>query len=1272
MRLSDVRRPCFSLLRRNVRLEKVAPDLVSQGDSRPFVGHEEDENPTPVSVSGSRFVIRPAKSGFRCFRKGTTRQVPNHSVSSSSLKTDLGGDDPIILSCVVNDSINTVCMLDSGATSQFIDQEWAISQGLVLKKKKHPECLTVVDGRPSVAGDITHEVTIKVLIDQHSENLTCRVTRLGDHKLILGKSWLRLHNPVIDWQRNTVLFGSGFCQAHCLPLRQTPAPSFSVPSQNNNRFSISMVSATCFLATARQKSTELFAVSVRDIQKALDIKKKTASEELADMRKTIPSDYHEYIDLFLKEVADAKLPPHRYIDHEIPLEEGTKPPFGPLYSMSELELKALREYLEENLSKGFIRASSSSAASPVLFAKKADGSLRFCVDYRALNKITKKNRYPLPLIDETLNRIRSAKVFTRLDLRAAFNLIRIKEGDEWKTAFRTRYGLFEYLVMPFGLTNAPATCQQFVNDTLREYLDVFCCVYLDDILIYSDDLEKHTKHVKMILNKLQEAGLYVKGEKCEFHTTSTTFLGFIISPTGISMDPAKVKAVQEWETPQSVHDVQCFLGFANFYRRFINGYARICNPLFNLLRKDTVWSWTPECEKAFAFLRESFCSAPILRHYKPELDTVLEVDASDSVTGGILSQYASDDNNNLVLHPIAFRSKKMSPAECNYGIGDKELLAIVQAFEDWHLYLEGTSSPVTVYTDHSNLQTFMDKMRLSRRQARWAQKLAEYNFVIVYREGKANGKADALSRRSGDLPKEGDGRGRPIDSILKPQNFLSFAATTNFHAEVSKSLATDTLGQSVIKALNSGDSRHPKVALAECSYSNGLLLVNGLLYIPDDESLQAKIIRSCHEHPAAGHPGRAATFELLTREYWWPSMRRTIARYIRNCDTCSRIKPARHAPYGFLSPLTVPQRRWESCSMDFIVGLPVSDGKDALFVVVDRLTKMAHFIPCTSEIDSPEAARLFADHVFKHHGLPATIVADRGPQFRSQFLKSLCNILAISQNLSSGFHPQTDGQTERINAILEQYLRAYCNYQQDNWVELLTLAEFSYNNTVSSTTGVTPFFANYGQAPRWQILARQDVPLPTNEKLLDFSDRLQKLETHLRAEMKYAQDEQAEYADRHRLAPPAFKVGDQVWLLRRHIRTNRPSNKLDYKRLGKFEIMAKISPHAYKLKLPHSMKVHPVFHISLLEPVATDPLPGQVQPPPPPIEVDGQLEYEVDSILDSRRHRRRLEYLVQWSGDFVPTWQPHWDLQNSPRLVRDFHLQYPQKPRPSKLPDLPN
>jgi hypothetical protein len=483
----------------------------------------------------------------------------------------------------------------------------------------------------------------------------------------------------------------------------------------------------------------------------------------------VPEEFHDFLPLFEEAVAN-QLPPHRKSDHTIPLKEGFQPPFGPLYSLSRFELEALKKWLEENLKKGFIRASSSPSGAPILFVKKGDGSLRLCVDYRGLNEGTIKNRYPLPLLQETLMRLSKARYFTKLDVRNAYNLLRIAEGEEWKTAFRTRYGLYESLVMPFGLTNAPASFQNFINDALQPFLDRFATAYLDDILIYSDTLEEHREHVRLVLEQLQKHGLHLKPEKCEFFRTEVKYLGLIIGREGIKMDPEKVRAVREWETPGKLFDVRSFLGFANFYRRFIYGYSDIVRPLTELTRKGRKWSWDPEHDAAFEHLKDAFASAPILQRFDFDKDIVVETDASDYVSAGVLSQVGDDG----LLHPVAFFSKKHSPAECNYEIYDKELMAIIRCFEEWRAELQSSINPIKVLSDHKNLEYFMTNKLLSRRQARWAQFLSQFDFKIVYRPGKLGGKPDALTRRSGDLPKPGDERENfNFSTLLKPDRIVA-------------------------------------------------------------------------------------------------------------------------------------------------------------------------------------------------------------------------------------------------------------------------------------------------------------------------------------------------------------------------------------------------------------------------------------------------------------------------------------------------------------------
>ncbi|RYO56238.1 hypothetical protein AA0116_g8225 [Alternaria tenuissima] len=410
-----------------------------------------------------------------------------------------------------------------------------------------------------------------------------------------------------------------------------------------------------------------------------------------------------------------------------------QPPWGPLYGMSRGELLVLRRELTSLLEKGFIRVSSSPASAPVLFARKPGGGLRLCIDYRALNAITKKDRYPLPLIRETLNNLSKAKWFTKLDVIAAFHKIRVAEGDEWKTAFRTPLWTVRVAGNTLWHGEFPSTFQRYINWTLREYLDEFCSAYLDDVLIYTDgSLQQHQEHVKKVLSKLQAAGLHVDIKKCEFEVKSTKYLGFIIDAgKGIRMDPEKVKAIKEWEAPRTVKGVRSFLGFANFYRRFIRDFAKVATPPLTRLTGDVTFVWGDDEQKAFDKLKEVFITEPNLAAFDPERDTVLECDSSGYAVGGVLSQY--DDEG--ILRPCAFFSRKNNAHECNYEIHDKELLAVIRCLEEWDAELRSVKS-FKVITDHKNLEYFMKPKLLSERQVRWAALLSRYNMEMLYRPGK--------------------------------------------------------------------------------------------------------------------------------------------------------------------------------------------------------------------------------------------------------------------------------------------------------------------------------------------------------------------------------------------------------------------------------------------------------------------------------------------------------------------------------------------------------
>ncbi|CDO77784.1 hypothetical protein BN946_scf184609.g1, partial [Trametes cinnabarina] len=385
---------------------------------------------------------------------------------------------------------------------------------------------------------------------------------------------------------------------------------------------------------------------------------------------------------------------------------------------------------------------------------------------------------------------------------------------------------------------------------------------------------------------------------------------------------------------------------------------------------------------------------------------------------------------------------------------------------------------------------------------------------------------------------------------------------------------------------------------------------------------------------------------------------------------CARAKTPRHLPYGTLKQLPIPERPWNSISMDLIEQLPSSGGYTAILVVVDRLTKQAIFIPTHDTLTASELADLFVMHVFSKHGVPSHVTSDRGSEFVSHFFRSLGKALDMRLHFTSGYHPEGDGQTERVNQTLEQYLRIYCNYQQDNWARLLPLAEFAYNNAPNATTGISPFFANKGYHPGLTVHPERDL---TSARAREFAVDLEELHTELRKQIAEAQARYQVQADKHRLPAPDFRIGDLVYLKAEHIRTTRPSKKLSEKFLGPFEIIAKVGTHSYTLRLPDSMRaVHPVFHVSQLEPATPNVIPGRVQPPPPPVIVDGEPEYEISEILDSKLDRRRktckLLYLVRWAGyegtDEETSWILATELGHAQELVSDFHRTYPDKPGP--------
>jgi len=492
------------------------------------------------------------------------------------------------------------------------------------------------------------------------------------------------------------------------------------------------------------------------------------------------------------------------------------------------------------------------------------------------------------------------------------------------------------------------------------------------------------------------------------------------------MEPEKVEEVTGWPTPQCIKDVQKFLGLANYYRQFVKDFAKIAKPLHQLVRKDEKWRWEKEQEEAFTKLKEIFTTKPVLA--APDLDKEMrvEADASDYATGGVLSVKGEDGK----WRPVAFISKSLNDVERNYEIHDKEMLAVIRCLEAWRHFLEGARTKFEIWTDHKNLEYFMTNQKLNRRQARWALFLSRFDFTLKHVPGAKMGKADGLSRRP-DWRKgiEKDNEDRTLVKV----EWLRIAGTEEVLIEgvdllkkVRESKAKD---DEVIQAVEEMKRAGVKMLRnEEWREEEGLMLKEGKVYVPKDEELRTEIIRLHHDTLVGGHGGQWKMVELVTRNFWWPGVTKEVKRYVEGYDSCQRNKNRTTAPAGKLMPNEAPEKPWTHITADFITKLPLAQGYNAILVVCDRLTKMAHFIPTTDKISAEGLARLFRDHVWKLHGLPESVISDRGAQFVVNLMKELNQMLGIETRLSTAFHPQTDGQTEKINQELEQYLRMFIDH----------------------------------------------------------------------------------------------------------------------------------------------------------------------------------------------------------------------------------------------------
>ena len=626
------------------------------------------------------------------------------------------------------------------------------------------------------------------------------------------------------------------------------------------------------------------------------------------------------------------------------------------------------------------------------------------MDYRQLNKVTIRNKYPLPRIDDLFDQLQGATVFSKIELRSGYHQLRIRESDVPKTAFRTRYGHYEFLVMSFGLTNAPTAFMDLMNRVFRPYLDWFVIVFIDDILVYSRSELEHERHLGLVLQTLRRHQLYAKFKKCEFWLIRVGFLGHVVSVDGIYVDPHKVEAVANWEQPTTVTEVRSFLGLAGYYCRFIEGFSKIAGPLHGLTRKGVKFEWTDRCEESIQTLKERLTSAPVLT--LPEGNEGFEVysDASHQGLGCLLMQHK---------RVVAYASRQLKKHKLNYPTHDLELAVVIFALKTWRHYLYGATCQI--FIDHKSLKYLFTQKELNLRQRWWMELLKDYDCTIDYHPGKANVVADALSRKSTGslaymqtiqlwLMVELRELGVELRMHVLRVLFASFQLRPILVDLILEAQLEDPYLMSMRRKVEEGEQSDFAIR------NDGALVIGFRLCVPAAEELKEQILGEAHSSAYAIHPGSTKMYRTLKEYYWWLGMKREVAEYVSKCLVCQQVKAERQKPSGLLQPLPIPKWKWEHITMDFVFKLPPTTQRhDGIWVVVDQLTKSAHFLPIREKFSPQKLPELFMNHIVSLHGVPVSIISDRDPRFSSRFWKGLMKELGVRLNLSTTFHPQTDG-----------------------------------------------------------------------------------------------------------------------------------------------------------------------------------------------------------------------------------------------------------------------
>ena len=844
---------------------------------------------------------------------------------------------------------------------------------------------------------------------------------------------------------------------------------------------------------------------------------------------------------------------------EMEIETGDTPPIKqPVRRLPFGVREEVAKLIRDMQKNGVIEPSKSPWASPIVLVRKRDGSHRFCVDYRKVNAVTKADKFPLPRIDDLLDRLGKCKFFSTLDLASGFWQIRVSAQAREKTAFVTPQGLYQFKVMPFGLTNAPAVFQRLMEQVLRglnpESGPDFVAAYIDDILVFSTTLKDHLEHLRKVMDRLLDVGLKLKPSKCRFVRHEVEYLGHIITPDGLQPNPRLVLAACEFPTPQNVQDVRRFLGLTSYYRKFIAGFAKIANPLHRLTRKGATYLWSVECQSAFEKLKEKLVTAPVLAYPTFDQGFTLETDASIDGLGAILSQVQDDEQ----LHPVAYASRALNPHEANYGITELETLAVVWAMSHFHHFLYGNC--LTVYTDHSAIKEVLGSPNPSGKHARWWMKVygsGVRELKICHRAGRENVNADALSR-SPHAPSpqvdlmEGEVQVAVVNNSQPPTSGENLADLLILDPPAVDNVQRSTYGveqakdsdlRETMEFLKSGDlPDDPQRARKIAAQAPSFALVEGILHYIDPKRshrrrvvvpshLRRQVMENSHSGPYGGHFAVSRLYGALAQQWWWERMYTDIVKFCKSCPECAIATGSGRRDNPPLHPIPV-QRPFQIIGVD-VMDLPKTKRGNIHVVVFQDFFSKWPMVYAVPDQKAHRIARLLAEEVIPFFGVPEALLSDRGTNLLSHLMTDICKMLGVKKLNTTAYHPECDGMVERFNRTLKSMIRKHAARFGDQWDEYLSGILWSYRNTPHASTGEKPSFLLFGVDCRSPTEAAF-LPTSALNQPVDVEDYREQLMLSLTSARKLAhkniQRAQKRYKEQHdrRATHRHYKIGDWV------------------------------------------------------------------------------------------------------------------------------------------------